>query len=180
MRFLIALIVVLLLSCGVLLYLLVRRRPPRTARAWSNNGVFIPTSLPTGDTLARLVARFQQAVDAHLFGGRLARLYAILFDSDLILAYIDDSFLASQVETDDIANNTALFLCVAAVELAVEGRAFGDNPANTLGSYLRAEFRRCDWTWPTHPLAWKQFFLHHYVETLFDHPSRIHRARSIT
>ena len=30
------------------------------------------------------------------------------------------------------------------------------------------------------PLAWKQFFLHHYVETLFDHPSRIHRARSIT
>ncbi len=180
MRLLIALIVVLLLSCGVLLYLLVRRRHYGTARAWRNNGVFIPTSLPTGDTLARLVSRFQQAIDSNLFGSRLARLYAILFDPDLILAYIDDAFLASQVETDGIANNTALFLCVAAVEQAVEGRAFGDNPANTLGSYLRAEFRRRDWTWPTHPLAWKQFFLHHYVETLFDHPSRIHRAWSIT
>ncbi len=170
MRILIALIVVLLLSCGVLLYLLVRQRHSGTARAWKNNGVFIPTSLPTGDTLARLVERFQQAVDAHLFGGRLARLYAILFDSDLILAYIADVFLARQLETDDIANNTALFLCVAAVEKAVEGRAFGENPANTLGSYLRAEFKKRDWTWPTHPLAWKQFFLRHYVDTLFDRP----------
>lgn len=170
MRILIALLVVLLLSCGVLLYLLVRRRPSQTTPAWKNNGVFIPTSLPTGDTLARLVARFQQLIDSHLFGGRLARLYAILFDPDLILAYIDDLFLARQVETDDIINNTALFLCVAAVEKAVEGQAFGDNPANTLGSYLRAEFKKRDWTWPTHPLAWKQFFLRHYVETLFDGP----------
>ncbi len=170
MRILIALVVVLLLSCGVLLYLLIRRRPPPTAPSWKNNGVFIPRSLPTGDSLERLVARFQQVIDARLFGSRLARLYAILFDPDLIMAYIDDVFLARQVETDDIANNTALFLCVAAIEKAVDGRVFGDNPANTLGSYLRAEFKKRDWTWPTHPLAWKQFFLRHYADTLFDDP----------
>ena len=174
MRLLIALIIVLLLICGVLLYLLIRRRHSGMARAGRNNGVFIPRSLPTGDTLERLVSRFQQAIDSNLFGSRLARLYATLFDPDLVLTYIDESFLANQVETDDIANNTALFLCVAAVEQAIEGRAFGDNPANTLGSYLRAEFRKRDWTWPTHPLAWKQFFLHHYVETLFDRRSRDH------
>ena len=180
MRFLIALIVVLLLSCGVLLYLLVRRRPYGTTRAGRRDGVYIPRRLPTGDTLAQLVARFQHVADTNLFGSRLARLYALLFDPDLVLPYLDDTFLVHQVESSSIANNTALFLSVAAIEQAVEGRVFGDNPANTLGAYLRAEFKKRDWTWPTHPLAWKQFFLDQYVDALFDRPSKRPRYLPIT
>ena len=68
------------------------------------------------------------------------------------------------------ARNAAIITEMAAIEKAVDGRVFGDNPANTLGSYLRAEFKKRDWTWPTHPLAWKQFFLRHYADTLFDGP----------
>ena len=180
MRLLIALIVVLLISCGVLLYLLVRRRHDSTIQERTRDGVYIPRSLPTGDTLPRLVARFQHVVGAKLFGSRMARLYAILFDPDLVLEYIDDAFLARQVESGSIANNTALFSCVAAIEKAVEGRAFGDNPANTLGAYLRAEFKKRDWMWPTHPLAWKQFFLDQYVEALFDRSPKGPRYLPIT
>lgn len=180
MRFLIAVIIVLLLSCAVLLYLLVRRRHHASVQGRKRDGVYIPRSLPTGDSLAQLVVRFQQTTDSNLFGRRLARLYAILFDPDLILDYIDDAFLIRQVETDSIVNNTALFLCVAAIEEAVDGRDFGDNPANTLGAYLRAEFKKRDWTWPTHPLAWKQFFLNQYAEALFERPSKKPRYLPIT
>jgi len=132
-----------------------------------SDGVFIPKNLPTGDTLGGLEWRFQAAVKATLFGSRLAYLYAVLFDPDLILDYIDDAWLADQVVVDNLASNTALFHCVALVESAVEGRAFGDNPANTLAAYLRSEFRRRDWLWPPSPLAWKQYFLEHHVEMLF-------------
>ena len=164
MRWLIFLVLVLLAACGILLYLLLQRR--RQAAAEGLDGLFIPRHLPTGDTLARLVWRFQHLADSELLGSRLARLYAVLFDPDLVLDYLDDPYLVPQVETGRLVNNTALFRCVAAVEQAVEGRCFGETPANTLGAYLRAEFRKHGWPWPSHPIAWKQFFLEHYADRL--------------
>ena len=132
-----------------------------------SNGIFIPENLPTGDTLERLEQRFQEAVGAALLGHRLAHLYAVLFDPDLILSYVGDRWLARQVEADNLASNSALFLCAAAIEAVVKERTFGDNPANTLAVYLRSEFKKRDWLWPSSPFAWKQFFLKHYVEALF-------------
>ena len=170
MRLLIILLIVLLLVCSVLAYLLLRRYFGASARR--RNGLFIPQRLPTGDTLARLVSRFQHLVDSELLGRRLARLYAVLFDPDLILDYIDEAYLIPQVEAGNLVNNSALFRCVAAVEKSVEGRSFGETPDNTVASYLRAEFKRRDWDWPTHPLAWKQFFLNNYTDQLLnDRPS---------
>ncbi len=146
-------------------FLYVRRR--RALIEQLRSAVVIPENLRTGLTLQRLTQRFQQNVDAELFGTRLARLYAVLFDPDLVLPYLDDPFLARQVEADSIGNNTSLFLCAAAVEEAIEGRTFHGNPANTLGAYLRGEFRKRDWEWPKNPLAWKQHFMDYHVKALF-------------
>ena len=168
MRVLITLVLVLLLACGLLSYRLLRERSG--GAAWRRKGLFIPQRLPTGDTLEHLVLRFQYLTDSALLGRRLARLYAVLFDPDLILEYINDTYLTPQIETSNLANNTALFLCVAAVEEAIEGRSFGETPNNTVGSYLRAEFKRRGWIWPTHPLAWKKFFLEQYVDQLLNEP----------
>lgn len=132
-----------------------------------SSGLFIPKNLPTGDTLDDLQARFQEAVDSFLLGNRLAYLYAVLFDPDLILSYVKQPWLADQVEADNLASNTALFLCIAAIEEEIEVRTFSNNPANTMAAYLRSEFKKRDWMWPHSPLAWKQHFLHHYVDTLF-------------
>lgn len=129
--------------------------------------VFIPINLPTGGTLDDLKTRFEHVVRSSLLGNRLAHLYAVLFDPDLVLAYIDDPWLAEQVAADNISSNTALFLCAASVEEAVEARTFSTNPANTMAAYLRSEFKKRDWLWPPSPLAWKQHFLQHYVDTLF-------------
>lgn len=166
MRLLIVLLIVLLLVCAVLSYLLWRGHFGASARR--RDGLFIPQTLPTGDSLARLVWRFQHLVDSELLGSRLARLYAVLFDPDLILDYIDDAFLVPQIEASTLTNNAALFRCVAAIEQGIEGRTFGETPDNTVGAYLRAEFKRRKWDWPTHPLAWKQFFLNHYTDKLFN------------
>ena len=169
MRVLIALVIVSLLACGLLSYLLLRERSG--AAAWRRKGLFIPQRLPTGDTLAHLVERFQDLTGSALLGRRLARLYAVLFDPDLILEYINDAYLTPQIEAGNLANNTALFLCVAALEEAIEGRSLGETPNNTVGAYLRAVFKRRGWLWPTHPLVWKKFFLEQYVDLLFNEPS---------
>ena len=166
MRLLIVLVIVLLLVCGVLSYFLLRERFGASAR--NRDGQFIPKTLPTGDTLARLVWRFQQLVGSELLGRRLARLYAVLFDPDLVLDHIDEAYLIPQVRDGNLVNNAALFRCVAAVEKAIEGTTFSETPDNTVAAYLRAEFKRRGWDWPTHPLAWKQFFLNNYTDRLFD------------
>ena len=128
----------------------------------------LPETLPTGKTLADLAQRFQHAVSSDLLGHRLAWLYAVLFDPDLIRSYIQDPYLARQVETRNIENNTALFLCMAAIEEAVEERVFRNDAANTIGSYLRGEFKKRGWKWPKHAYAWKQHFLTHHLEDLSD------------
>ncbi len=159
----VALATLLLLSVGFGLFYLVQRR--RWVRQLQRAQI-LPEALPTGETLARLEQRFQQAVGSNLLGRRLARLYAVLLDQNLIHSHINDPYLARQVEARNIENNTALFLCAAAIEKAIEGRGFSNDPANTLASYLRGEFRKRGWRWPKHPYAWKQYFIHHHAKTL--------------
>lgn len=117
-----------------------------------------PASPPSAVTLNQLERTFGRAVASALLGRRLARLYALLTDPSLVLAYLPDPALAQQVEAGAVANNSTLFRCLASLEKDLEGRTFRGNPVNTLGAYLRAEFRKRAWTWPKHPLAWKQFF----------------------
>jgi len=142
-----------------LFYLTQRRR----WRHQLQNVQILPETLPTGESLAGLTQHFQHAVNSDLLGRRLAWLYAVLFDPDLIHSYIKDPYLTRQVETRNIENNTALFLCMAAVEEAVEGRAFRNDPANTVASYLRGEFKKRGWKWPKHAHAWQQHFLTHHT-----------------
>ena len=132
----------------------------------ASQGLSILERRPTGLTLEELRQRFQAAVEPELLGARLAYLYAVLFDPDLVLAYIDDAYLKPQVEAGRIENNTALFRCAAAVEAAVEGHPISEDPANTLGSYLRAKFKQHGWAWPKNPPEWKQHFLDHHAEVL--------------
>ncbi len=101
-----------------------------------------------------------------LFGARLAYLYAVLFDPDLVLAYIDDAYLKAQLEAGRIESSAALFRGAAAVEVAVEGKHFKDDLENTVGAYLRANFRQRGWGWPKNPPEWKQHFIEHHAEVL--------------
>ena len=64
-------------------------------------------------------------------------------------------------------SNAALFRCVAAAEEAlVAGQRFGKNPANTIGSYLNAEFGKRGWVKPTNPSMWREYFVAHHMEDL--------------
>ena len=135
-------------------------------KPWS----FLSDSIPAW-TLEQLEQRFHEIVDPKrkslTLGRRLARLFATLFDPDLVLPYLDDPYLVPQVEMDDMADNTALFLCVAMMEEAIDGQVFRNDPANSLGSYLRGEFRKQDWPWPKNPLAWKLHFMRYHAKKLF-------------
>ena len=157
------------LAGGVVLYLSLKRRiPPEPSMVEKkSNGVFIPTKLPTGLTLDELEQRFQQVVGLNKFGKRLAWIYAVLLDIELVLPYITDEYLVSQVKAYNVANNTALFQCVAAIEEARTAEEFTGRVENTLASYLRGEFEKREWPWPKHPIIWKQYFVENHVETLF-------------
>ena len=141
-----------------------RTAPPEPEPAIPALSILEPQ--PTGLSLEELRQRFQTAVEPELLGTRLAYLYAVLFDPDLVLEYIDDEYLKPQVEAGRIETNTALFRCAAAVEEAVENQPFSQDPANTLGAYLRAKCRQRDWPWPKNPPEWKQHFLDHHTDVL--------------
>ena len=129
--------------------------------------IVLPEHLKTGLTLKQLERRHQKIADSELLGSRLARIYAVLFDPQLVLPYIDDPYLKPQVEAGRLENNTALFDCAALVEAAVdEDRTFRGSAANTIRAYLLREFRKRDWEWPKNPQTWKQHFLEHHVRTL--------------
>ena len=164
LRLALAGIVLLLGLVGAGLYVHWRRR---AIYDQIRESIVLPEHLKTGLTLRALVRRFQRINDSELLGKRLAYIYAVLFDPQLVLDYIDDPYLRPQVEDGSVENNTALFECVAAVEQAVVERTFRGNAANTMRSYLLREFRRRDWKWPKNPLAWKRHFLEHHIKTLF-------------
>ncbi len=155
----------LVLGGGGVLFVFIKRRMPSIIEKKSN-GVFLPQRLDTGRTLEELEAYFEEAVGLSLFGRRLARIFATLFEPDLVLPHIDDDYLVRQIEEDNIASNAALFQCAAAVEVAIDGQRFQGKAENTMRSYLRAEFAKRSWPWPAHPVIWKRFFLKHYAEDL--------------
>jgi len=161
-------IVGLLLLLGLVgagFYQYVRRRADLYDKLKAS--VVLPEELHTGLTLKELEQRFQKITDSELLGSRLARLFAVLFEPALVLDYIDDEYLKPQVEAGKLENNTGLFQCEAAVEVAVDkDREFRGNAANTLRSYLYSEFRRRSWEWPKNPPAWRRHFLEHHVKRL--------------
>ena len=131
-------------------------------------GVYTPFEMPTGLSLEGLKARFETLPNiTALFARRLAYSYALLFDRDLVLAYIDDHYLRPQVEADDLKDNTALFLSMAPIETAVDGQVFRGCPENSIAAYLRGAFGRQGWPWPSHPLVWKKYFMEYHLEMLF-------------
>jgi len=131
------------------------------------DSVVFPEDLTTGFSLDALKQRFQITEGSVLLGLRLAYLYAVLYEPERVLPYINDRYLKPQVESRSLENNTALFQCVGAVEVAREERAFRGEPANTLAAYLRSEFKKRDWEWPKNPPDWKHHFLTYHVKTLF-------------
>jgi len=166
-RYRYALVALLIVLITVGFVFLLRLKSPPSHDKHASNGVYIPKNMPTGLTLEELEQRFQKMVRSEKLGSRLAYLYAVLFDPELILAYIKDSYYASQVAEDRVENNTALLLCAAAVEEARTGVAFTGKTENTLRSYLRGEFENRGWEWPKHPVLWKRYFLEFHVERLF-------------
>ena len=132
--------------------------------------IVLPEMLKTGLSLEALNQRFQKNVDWELLGRRLSRIHAVLFQPELVLSYVEeveDDYIVRQVKEDDLDNNTALFKCVAAMEIIIDGETFKGDPANSVASYLRGEFKKRGWDWPKNPPAWKQHILKHHAEALF-------------
>ena len=105
---------------GVVLFVFLRQRgaqlpsPPdgfSIARKKSN-GDFVPRKLATGLTLDEIEERFQESLDQTKFALRLAWIYAVLLDIELILPYITDDYLARKVEAYSIGHNAELFKCI--------------------------------------------------------------------
>ena len=131
-------------------------------------GVYLPFEMATGLSLEGLKARFEILPNVtSLLARRLAYSYAILFDRALILAYIDDAYLRPQVEADRLKDNTALFLSMAPIEMAVDGHVFRGRPENSIGAHLRSAFGRHGWPWPGYPMDWKRYFMEYHMGTLF-------------
>lgn len=160
-RTMVAVLAVVLLV-GIVGFILFRRR----RAAPTSDGVFVPNRLHTGETLASLVRRFEKAVEPDLLASRLAYLFAVLFDPELVLVHVTNPDLVRQVETDTLKDNSALFLCVAMIEAAVTGAPLGDNPVSTIRAYLWTHFDKQGWPRPLHPLAWKMHFLQHHDNVL--------------
>jgi len=135
----------------------------------ARGGVYIiPRNLPTGLSLSDLKDRFQQALEAERVGRCMAYAYAALLDPALVLPYLDDAWLADHVEADSLPNNRALLQCVIAIETAVEAQTFGKNPENTMLKLFQREFAKRGWDYPTHPTEWKQHFIEHHLDMLFE------------
>lgn len=142
---------------------------PPTVTEHGKGGFYLPFEMPTGLTLAELKGRFQAIPGAtELAARRLAYCYALLFDRALIQAYIKDAQLQAQVEEDRLKDNTALFLCVALIETAVDRQVFSGRPENSIRAHLRGVFDRNGGAWPSHPTEWKRFFIEHHLDTVFD------------
>jgi len=166
LRYVLAALLIVLTIVGFVF--LLRLKSPPSLYKYASNGVYIPKNMPTDLTLDELERRFQKMVRSVKLGSRLAYIYAVLFDPELILAYIKDIYYANQVTEDNVGNNTALLLCAAAVEVARTGVTFTGKAENTLGAYLRGEFDNRGWDWPKHPILWKRYFLEYHVEKLFN------------
>ena len=86
---------------------------------------------------------------------RLAYIGHVLRDFPATLEAIDDAMLKKEL-AQGLSHNTDLFRCLAALEEKATGRAFENDPANTLGRYLRQEFKARHIPWPQTPEAWRR------------------------
>ena len=157
-------LLLVLIAIGGMVFFFRQRIPSIIEK--KSKGVYIPRRIDTGLTLGELEAYFQEAVESKLFGRRMARIFAALFDPDLVVPYIEDDHLVRQIEEDNIASNAALFQCAAAVDMVLNKQTFQGKPENTMRSYMSTEFARRTWPWPAHPVIWKRFFLKQYAEEL--------------
>ncbi len=87
---------------------------------------------------------------------RLVKVRRVLWNPEEVAGEIDDPLLA-QVLAEEVTLSTDLFRCVAALEERAAGKAFENDPANTVGRYLRQEFKARHWPWPQTPEAWRQW-----------------------
>ena len=84
---------------------------------------------------------------------RLDYIDSVLSEFPAVLKVIDDVMRKKQL-AQGLTCNTDLFHCVAALEEKATGRTFENDPANTLGRYLRQEFKVRHIPWPQTPTAW--------------------------
>ncbi|MFQ5568023.1 MAG: tetratricopeptide repeat protein [Rhodothermales bacterium] len=93
---------------------------------------------------------------------RLAYLYVVLNNPSEVAALIqdDDLLLANRVKKGRFRRRTDLYLCVAAVEQAVEGRKHS-NPEDTIRMDFYRYFKKKKWTWPSSVEEWRHHFEKH-------------------
>lgn len=131
-------------------------------------GFYLPYEMPTGLSLEELRARFLTLPNVSaLVARRLAYVYAILFDRALIRAYVTDEYLWPQVEEDRLKDSTALFLCIALIETAVDRQVFSGRPNNSIRAHLDGAFKKHRWPWPAYPMDWKRYFMKYHMGTVF-------------
>lgn len=160
-------LVLVLLGVGFVFLLRRRRRPPSVIE-YGKGGFYIPYEMPTGLSLDELKARFETIPNiTALAARRLAYSYALLFDRELIRAYITDEYLRPQIEEDRLHDNTKLFSAIAPIETAVDQQVFSGRPENSIRSHMSEAFKKHGWPWPSHPTEWKRYFMEYHMETLF-------------
>ena len=77
----------------------------------------------------------------------------VLREFPAVLEVVEDVVRKKQF-AQGLTCNTDVFHCVAAMEEKDTGRIFDNDPANTLGRYLRQEFKVLHIPWPQTPTAW--------------------------
>ncbi len=93
-----------------------------------------------------------------LFDRRLMYIYTVLTEPERVLPHVEDPFLKERIEKKDIQLRSILYTLAAALETYKEGTVFENDPANTLGTYLRKWFKKNDWIYPADLHGWRAFF----------------------
>ena len=94
---------------------------------------------------------------ADLFLWRTEAVRFVLERPDAAHAMIDDPVLKGKLRRG-LEINIDLFQVVEAIEEGITGEAFEGTPGNTVGSYLRREFKNRHIPWPMTPQAWRRYF----------------------
>ena len=107
---------------------------------------------------ARLRAEVEAAIhDNPLLRKRLVYVGRVVFEREAVAEAIDDPLLKGMLRAGRPPDNDMLFRCEGALE-ELDGEAFDNDPANTIGKYLRGEFKRRHIPWPRTPEAWRWLF----------------------
>lgn len=93
-----------------------------------------------------------------LFDRRLMYIYTVLIDPQAVLPHTDDPYIIGRIRNNDVQLRSVLYACAAILETAEEGTTFDNDPANTIGSYLRKWFKKFNLVYPAHVPGWIAFF----------------------